>query len=424
MLSRLFKDRRGGVAPLLALAIVPLVGTVGAAIDYSRANAVRTAMQNALDSTALMLSRDAQNLNGVQLAEKATAYFNSMFNRPEAGNVQVTPEFSSPQQGSFTLKLTGSATISTIFWRLMGQPQIDITATGEVLWGIKKLNLALALDNTGSMASSGKMAALKEAAHNLLTTLKNSEKTPGDIKVSIVPFAVDVNVGTGNKDANWIEWTDWEAENGTCSKSSYHSKSSCTSHSGVWTPADHSTWNGCVNDRDQNNDVLNTPTLAGSPATMYRADQASACPTAMMTLSYDWPTLNSKIDAMTPTGNTNVTIGMQMAWQTLSPVTPFSAPAPAPDLDKVVILLTDGQNTQNRWSSSQSSIDARTQKVCENAKADNIRIYTVRVIDGNATLLKSCASKPEMYYEVSQAVQLNSVFASIAQNLANLRISK
>ena len=157
---------------------------------------------------------------------------------------------------------------------------------------------------------------------------------------------------------------------------------------------------------------------------MYRADQASACPTAMMTLSYDWPTLNSKIDAMTPTGNTNVTIGMQMAWQTLSPVTPFSAPAPAPDLDKVVILLTDGQNTQNRWSSSQSSIDARTQKVCENAKADNIRIYTVRVIDGNATLLKSCASKPEMYYEVSQAVQLNSVFASIAQNLANLRISK
>jgi Mg-chelatase subunit ChlD len=170
--------------------------------------------------------------------------------------------------------------------------------------------------------------------------------------------------------------------------------------------------------------LLNTPTLAGSPATMYRAHQASACPAAMMTLSYDWPALNNKIDAMTPTGNTNVTIGMQLAWQTLSPVMPFVAPAPAPDLDKVVILLTDGQNTKNRWSTSQSSIDARTQKVCENAKADNIRIYTVRVIDGNATLLRNCATKPDMYYEVSQAVQLNSVFASIAQNLANLRISK
>ena len=55
------------------------------------------------------------------------------------------------------------------------------------------------------------MTALKEAAHNLLDTLKKAEKTPGDIKVSIVPFAVDVNVGTGNVDASWIDWTDWEA---------------------------------------------------------------------------------------------------------------------------------------------------------------------------------------------------------------------
>jgi len=46
------------------------------------------------------------------------------------------------------------------------------------------------------------------------------------------------------------------------------------------------------------------------------------------------------------------------------------------------------------------------------------------VIDGNATLLKNCATKPDMYYEVSQAAQLNSVFSAIAQSLANLRISK
>ena len=144
----------------------------------------------------------------------------------------------------------------------------------------------------------------------------------------------------------------------------------------------------------------------------------------MMTLSYDWTALNSKVDAMTPTGNTNVTIGLQMAWQTLSPVAPFNAPVPAPDLDKVVILLTDGENTQNRWTSTPSAIDARTQKACDNAKANNIKIYTVRVIDGNASLLQGCATKPEMYYEVSQASQLNSVFSAIAQNLANLRISK
>jgi Flp pilus assembly protein TadG len=422
--GRFFKDGKASVAPILALGLVPLIGAVGAAVDYSRANAVRTSMQAALDSTALMMSKDAKNLTGPQLNTKVNSYFTALFNRPEASNVQITEQMITLQEGTFSLKVSGTATINTMFWRMMGQPQVDISATGEVIWGIKKLNLALALDNTGSMASSGKMTALKQAAHNLLTTLKNAEKTPGDIKISIVPFATDVNVGTGNVDAPWIEWTDWDIANGSCSNNNYSTKSSCTSHGKIWTPHNHNTWNGCVNDRDQNNDVLNTATVAGATATMFRAHQASACPTAMMTLSYDWTALNNKIDAMTPTGNTNVTIGMAVGWQTLSPVAPFNAPALAPDLDRVIILLTDGDNTQNRWSSTQSVIDARTQKACENAKADNIKVYTIRVIDGNASLLRNCATTPDMYYEVSQASQLDSVFSSIAQKLANLRISK
>jgi len=61
---------------------------------------------------------------------------------------------------------------------------------------------------------------------------------------------------------------------------------------------------------------------------------------------------------------------------------------------------------------------------CTNAKAAAIEIYTVRVINGNASLLQGCATTPSMYFDVSAASQLDSVFSSIAQNLANLRISK
>ena len=309
---------------------------------------------------------------------------------------QVTPQFSQPAQGNFTLKLTASAKVDTMFARLLGQSTITLSASSEVLWGIKKLNLALVLDNTGSMQQSAKMTNLKTAAHNLLTTLQNAAKTPGDVKVAIVPFATDVNAGTGNVNATWIDWTDWDAANGTCSNNNYSTKSTCCqSHSKIWTPDPHSTWNGCVYDRDQNNDVTNTPTVAGSPATLFRAHQASGCPVAMMPLGYDWTALNAKIDAMTPTGNTNVTIGLAWGFQLISPVEPFNAPAPAPDLDKVIVILTDGTNTQNRWSSTESVIDARTQKVCDNIKAANIKLYTVRVIDGNASLLQGCASKPD-----------------------------
>jgi hypothetical protein len=48
----------------------------------------------------------------------------------------------------------------------------------------------------------------------------------------------------------------------------------------------------------------------------------------------------------------------------------------------------------------------------------------VRVIEGNASLLQSCASSSGMYYDVQDATQLNTVFGQIASNVANLRISK
>ena len=422
LLARFFKDRKGGVAPFMAIAAIPLMGMTGAAVDYTRANTVKAAMQSALDSAGLMLSKDAADLSAAQLTQKTQAYFNAIFQRPEAQNVQLTQTISSPQPGSFQLNLTATATVSTTFAAMLGVNQIDVHANAQIVWGIKKLNLALALDNTGSMAQSGKMTALKEAAHNLINTLKTASTTPGDVQVSIVPFATDVNVGISNKNADWVRWTEWDAANGTCSSTSYTSQSDCQSHGRTWTPKAHSTWNGCVMDRDQNNDVQNTmPTVTG---TDFPAHQASACPTALMPLSYDWAALNAKVDAMTPAGNTNTTIGLALAWQTLTATAPYNAPAVAPDLDKVIVLLTDGTNTQNRWTSSASSIDSRTQKLCDNLRAANVKVYTVRVIDGNGTLLKNCATKPDMYYDVDEAVQLNSVFSSIAQNLANLRITK
>jgi len=170
--------------------------------------------------------------------------------------------------------------------------------------------------------------------------------------------------------------------------------------------------------------------VAGNHSTLFPAKQCGSQLVSMMPLTdvLDDPgftSLNSKIDAMQASGNTNVTIGLEWGWHSLTPNLPLSqASDPSPDRDKVVVLLTDGTNTQNRWSSSESSIDARTSLACTNAKNANIKIYTVRVIDGNASLLKACASKPSMYYEVSQASDLNAVFSSIAQNLARLRIAK
>ena len=83
----------GNVAITFALAAFPVVGFVGFAVDYSRANSVKAAMQAALDSTALMLSKDAAITAASALQTKAQDYFNALFTRPEATNVTITATY-------------------------------------------------------------------------------------------------------------------------------------------------------------------------------------------------------------------------------------------------------------------------------------------------------------------------------------------
>src|SRR5512143_3471610 len=90
MLIRLLKDCRGGIAPLMGFLTLPLMGAVGVAVDFSRANATRTAFQPALDSTALMLSKTAATAGDAGVQAAATNYLNALFVRPDASNVAVT----------------------------------------------------------------------------------------------------------------------------------------------------------------------------------------------------------------------------------------------------------------------------------------------------------------------------------------------
>jgi Flp pilus assembly protein TadG len=423
--ARFFKDRRGGVAPMLALGIVPLVAGVGAAVDYSRANAVRTAMQNAADATALMLAKNASSLSASQIQTNATSYFLANFTRPEAQNAQVTATYSQGQAG-FTVKVDGTATVGTTFVSMLGISQIPLTTSTSVNWNNAKLRVALVLDNTGSMSDAGKMTALKAASHNLLTQLQNAAQSNGDVYVSIVPFSKDVNAGASNYNHAWIDWSDWEEVNGTCSSSSYTNKTSCLSHSRTWTPKNHNTWNGCVTDRDQNYDVVNT--APGTGSTLFPAEQYSSCPTSVVGLSYDWSSLNSKIDAMSPKGNTNQAIGLQWGWQSLT-AAPFTVPAKDPNYQykDIIILLTDGLNTQDRWYSNASSIDNRQSIACSNIKAAGITLYTVQVNTGGdptSTLLQNCASDANKFFLLTSSNQIISTFNTIGTSLQQLHLSK
>jgi Flp pilus assembly protein TadG len=427
----------GNVVMTFALATLPIVGFVGAAVDYSQANSVRTALQAALDSTALMLSKEAANLTSAQMQTKATNYFMAMFNRPQATSIVITPTYTTT--GGSQVTVNGSANVPTNFMGVMGYNYLPVRGTSTVKWGSSRLRVALALDNTGSMSSSNKMTTLKTAAKSMLDQLKSAATTNGDVYVSVVPFAKDVNVGSNNYNADWVDfadhgnWEGWSSNNGSCSKKDSRNrtitvKSDCDDVNGKWT-ADKpsaSNWEGCVTDRDQDYDVDATTPTKSKQATLFPAESYGDCPASILPMTYDWNALKNKIDAMQPAGNTNVTIGLAWAWQTLTSGAPFPAPAEDPKYkyQKVIILLTDGENTQNRFSTSQSSIDARTKKACENAKAADITLYTVLVMQGTQSLLQSCASDSSKYFYLTSASQLVTAFSTIGTALSNLRISK
>src|SRR5947207_5411002 len=81
----------GNVLITFALTLVPLIGFVGAAVDYSRANSDKAAMQAAVDATALMISKTASGLSQSQINTQATSYFNALFNRTDVSNIAITP---------------------------------------------------------------------------------------------------------------------------------------------------------------------------------------------------------------------------------------------------------------------------------------------------------------------------------------------
>jgi Flp pilus assembly protein TadG len=428
----------GNTVIVFALAFIPLMGLTGAAVDYSRAFQLQTSMQAAADAAALMVAQSAASQTSADVQTSTDKFYRGIFNNPAAQGLQVAGTYSNVSGSTVLVKAT--ATYNTMFMGIMGFKALPLAAASTASFGNSRLRVALVLDNTGSMAQSGKITALQTATKNLLDQLKSAATNDGDVYVSIIPFVKDVNMGGGNYNASWIDWTAWEADpnNQTCTGGGWGwgwgwggggGGSNCTVNN-------HNTWNGCVTDRGNsggpssgNYDTNVVAPSSGNSATQYAAEQYSPCPAAVMGLNYDWASMKSLVDDMSPGGNTNQAIGLQVGWLSLVGGGPFTMPAEDANYtyQHVIILLTDGLNTQDRWYSNASSIDARQSMTCANIKAAGVTLYTIQVnTDGEATstLLQNCASDSSKFFLLTSSSQIVTTFAQIGTNLSKLHIAK
>jgi Flp pilus assembly protein TadG len=139
-LHRFCVAREGNVLITFALALVPLMGFVGVAVDYSRANSAKASMQAAVDATALMLSKDASTLTSAQLSQKAANYFNAQFTRTDVSNIVLTPSYTTT--GGTQLSLGASGVMTNLFMKVVGNQTANIAVSSTVSWGNSRLRVA------------------------------------------------------------------------------------------------------------------------------------------------------------------------------------------------------------------------------------------------------------------------------------------
>jgi Flp pilus assembly protein TadG len=496
----------GAVAVQFAFLAMPLIVLSFGLVDVNRASSEKKRLQDALDAATLTAARSSAVTNA-----DLKIVGDKSLNANLAAMSDATLLSSNFTVNSATSTVTGVATakVTPIIANLWLNGDMTVGATSDVVRSVNKLEVAMVLDTTGSMAGS-KLTNLKTAAKNFIDTLaaaaaRSTEVNP--VKIGIVPFANAVRLASDSSTLTTYAASTW-MDKGTAPIGAdiFNGKTGVNRFTLFSNMGQ--TWAGCVESRAMPYDVQETAPSTGTPATLitpyfwpdeadtdnnadndYRSDGSytnesgtsstdwkrrqgysakyNGAPSSsskgpnrgcsmqpMMRLSTDWTSLKARVDALNASGETHIPLGLEWGWHLLSPNGPFGdgVAYTTPKTSKVVVLMTDGENTytdnnsnngsaydgyayiwNNRMGTTSSNestrttqIDSRLTTLCTNMKAAGVIIYTVRVevTSGSSSLLQNCATKPEFFYDVQSASNLDAVFSAIAGSIENLRLSK
>ena len=444
LLAGFAEDRRGVVAILFALALIPSVAAGGAAVDISRAYIVKQRLGFALDAAGLAVG-SATGLSDAELNTLMLSYFNANYPVDEIG-VTATPVLTIQDS---ELTLTATAEIDTTLMRIAQINSITVSATTTIIRETSGLDVVLVLDNTGSMSGS-KLTSLKDASETFIDILFGDETEPELLKVGIVPFTGSVNLGVD-----------------TTFRDTY---TTVNPADGNYDPDD---WRGCVEARaypyDTTDDSQLDPNAGGGkwerylyPDHYYRnrwsrlRDDLSnnayygpnkQCPVELLPLTNVKQDILDKIDEMIANGVTHVNLGAVWGWRVLSPSAPYTNGAAYDDeeTNKAIVIMTDGENyissssgaysgygylsdgnlgTTSR-SAAEDELDSRLSEVCTNIKATGVLVYTITFqVDSNTiqNLMRNCATDSNKYFNSPSGDELESAFRAIGAELSNLRI--
>ncbi len=406
-IHRFWEDRRGNVAMIFALSLLPVTVMSGGAVDVSQAMNARTRLSQALDAAALAVGTNPSISNEDALSI-ANDFIRANYPGRELGTVQNVSVTIDDATDTVTVK--GEAKVETIILGLIGMDYITVDWESEVQRARSRLELVMVLDNTGSMGGS-KIRDLRDAAELLVDIVYESVEEVGDVKVGLVPFAATVNVGTNYARQWWLDpdalspqHADWAGpgpfEYEECTGRRRNRRCTTTTieanHWDLFDMMPYESWEGCVEARAIPMDIDDTAPSNARPETLfvpyfapdepghdsdyrnnYLSDGVSGsnsedrlrnlikydggtvqddygpnmrCTTRPITpLTTSTATLYSDIRSMGASGTTNIPQGVGWGIRVISPGEPFTQGVAWDDREvvKAMVILTDGENVMS-----------------------------------------------------------------------------
>jgi Flp pilus assembly protein TadG len=432
MSSEFARDCRGSAAILFGFSCVILFGLIGLAVDTSRYYNYTSHMQQALDAAALAgakLLPDEQLSDGDINALVAANFIETMKHSGIKADAVVAPIIKidrSKNEVEVRGRAKLPAMLSTI---LIPNDDVEIDRVSKVVFDMKKIEMSMVLDITGSMNSNNKLADLKTAAKDVIDELYNGSLSENGVRIALAPYSASVNAGQYAPQVTNVPVTT------TCAWVFFQWK--CTDTAGV----DQDT---CVIERTGSNastdagpyGVDRLPNVPSLPYGNYVCPQATVL--GLQGKSQK-DTVKNTVDSYMASGATAGHIGTAWGWYLLSPewsgVLGASAPADysETDVEKSMIIMTDGEFNTSYMSGGSTPYATQAdesygqfQSLCTNIKAKGIKVFTVGFDLASPRALgelQNCASSAENFFDAKTGAQLKQAFKDIAKKLNTLRVA-
>lgn len=449
----------GAIAIMFALMVPVLVGIVGVSLDLSQAYLVKQRLTQALDAAALAAA--ASSTDSAEITQKVLDFFAVNY-PPEELGITFTPTV---QIVGDEVIVTGSAQYNTLFLKVLGIRQIDVSGETTVVREVQGIEVVLVLDNTGSMSTNNNIQALKNAASNFVYIMYGIDVDDGGdadpsaldgmatrdrdfIKVGMVPYSTSVNVGSYGfgEDLNGDYYGPSFVNNPFgLNYTTYYNTSNdwfgCVlAHDNPDDTLDHEgPWDMYRYCRDENDDPYCDLRWSDTRQEYYvRQKPNYNCVKTPITPLVTSPTqLKDSIDTMVASGHTYGNYGMVWGGRVLSEEYPFEEGVEWGNQywRKAIVMMTDGNNTMhNRYSVygptqdhniGVNDLNNRFVDVCDDLKEKGVLIYTVTFYGANSSTkdyYRECATAESYYYDAPDQQDLIDVFETISRELSNLHI--